>query len=113
MTIGGGGFPMYTQNDGAWVKNAAEEARLIDTMRKSADAVIKARPPRAPPPPTRSRSRAFPRRSTGRRRNADSSVPLGGWRRWRWSSHLMIVARRPRATFVCAKEAPINRAAEP
>jgi invasion protein IalB len=42
MTIGGGGFPMYTQNDGAWVKNAAEEARLIDTMRKSADAVIKA-----------------------------------------------------------------------
>ena len=42
MTIGGGGFPMYTQNDGAWVKNAAEEARLIDTMRKSGDAVIKA-----------------------------------------------------------------------
>ena len=42
MTIGGGGFPMYTQNDGAWVKNAAEEARLIETMRKSADAVIKA-----------------------------------------------------------------------
>jgi invasion protein IalB len=42
MTIGGGGFPMYTQNDGAWVKNAAEEARLIEAMRKSADAVIKA-----------------------------------------------------------------------
>ncbi len=31
-----------TENDGAWVKNAAEEARLIDTMRKSADAVVKA-----------------------------------------------------------------------
>jgi len=42
MTIGGGGFPMYTQNDGAWVKNAAEEARLIEAMRKSADAVVKA-----------------------------------------------------------------------
>jgi invasion protein IalB len=42
MTIGGGGFPMYTQNDGAWVKNAAEEARLIDAMRKAGDAVIKA-----------------------------------------------------------------------
>ena len=42
MTIGGGGFPMYTQNDGAWVKNAAEEARLIEAMRKSGDAVIKA-----------------------------------------------------------------------
>lgn len=42
MTVGPGGFPMYTQNDGAWVKNAAEEARLIDTMRRSADAVVKA-----------------------------------------------------------------------
>ena len=42
MTVASGGFPMYTQNDGAWVKNAAEEARLIDSMRKSPDAVIKA-----------------------------------------------------------------------
>ena len=42
MTIANGGFPMYTQNDGAWVKNAAEEARLIEAMRKSGDAVIKA-----------------------------------------------------------------------
>jgi len=42
MTIANGGFPMYTQNDGAWVKNAAEETRLVDTMRKSPDAVIKA-----------------------------------------------------------------------
>jgi invasion protein IalB len=33
---------MYTQNDGAWVKNAAEETRLVDAMRKSPDAVIKA-----------------------------------------------------------------------
>ena len=42
MTLANGGFPMYTQNDGAWVKNAAEEARLVDAMRKSPDAVIKA-----------------------------------------------------------------------
>ena len=42
MTIASGGFPMYTQNDGAWVKNAAEEARLVDAMRKAPDAVIKA-----------------------------------------------------------------------
>ncbi|AMN38889.1 invasion associated locus B family protein [Rhodoplanes sp. Z2-YC6860] len=42
MTIANGGFPMYTQNDGAWVKNAAEEARLVDAMRKAPDAVIKA-----------------------------------------------------------------------
>jgi len=39
-------FPYTTlfrsQNDGAWVKNAAEEAKLLDTMRKGADVVIKA-----------------------------------------------------------------------
>ena len=40
--IGGSNFPMYTQNDGAWVKNAAEEAKMLDTMRKSTDAVVKA-----------------------------------------------------------------------
>ena len=32
---------MYTQNDGAWIKNVAEEARLIDAMRKGADLTIK------------------------------------------------------------------------
>jgi hypothetical protein len=42
VAVGGANFPMYTQNDGAWVKNAAEEAKLLDTMRKGADAVIKA-----------------------------------------------------------------------
>jgi invasion protein IalB len=42
MAIGSASFPMYTQNDGAWVKNAAEEAQLVDAMRKGADAVIKA-----------------------------------------------------------------------
>jgi invasion protein IalB len=42
VATGGANFPMYTQNDGAWVKNAAEEAKLIDAMRKSPDAVIKA-----------------------------------------------------------------------
>ena len=42
VAVGGANFPMYTQNDGAWVKNAAEEAKLLDTMRKGADVVIKA-----------------------------------------------------------------------
>lgn len=42
LTIGGAPFAMYTQNDGAWVKNAADEARLVDAMRKGADMVIKA-----------------------------------------------------------------------
>jgi len=41
-TVGGTGFAMYTQNDGAWIKNAADEVRLVDAMRKSADTVIKA-----------------------------------------------------------------------
>lgn len=40
--IGSNTYSMYTQNDGAWVKNAAEEAKLLDTMRKGADVVIKA-----------------------------------------------------------------------
>jgi invasion protein IalB len=34
-------FAMYTQNDGAWIKNVAEEARLIDAMRKGAELTIK------------------------------------------------------------------------
>jgi hypothetical protein len=41
-TVGGTSFAMYTQNDGAWIKSAADEARLVDAMRKSADTVIKA-----------------------------------------------------------------------
>ena len=40
-TIGSANYVMYTQNDGAWVKNAAEEAQLVDAMRKGADLVVK------------------------------------------------------------------------
>ena len=40
-SIGSANFVMYTQNDGAWVKNAAEEAQMIEAMRKGADMVIK------------------------------------------------------------------------
>ena len=42
VTVGSANFAMYTQNDGAWVKNASEETQLVDAMRKGADAVIKA-----------------------------------------------------------------------
>ena len=42
VTVGNANFAMYTQNDGAWVKNAAEEVQLVDAMRKGADTVIKA-----------------------------------------------------------------------
>jgi invasion protein IalB len=40
-TIGSASYVMYTQNDGAWVKNAAEESQMVETMRKGADLVIK------------------------------------------------------------------------
>jgi invasion protein IalB len=42
IAIGGTNFAMYTQNDGAWVKNAAEESKMLDAMRNSGDMVIKA-----------------------------------------------------------------------
>jgi hypothetical protein len=32
---------MYTQGDGAWVKNANDEARLVETMRKSSEMIIR------------------------------------------------------------------------
>jgi hypothetical protein len=39
--VGSAKFAMYTQNDGAWIKNVAEETRMIEAMRKGADLVIK------------------------------------------------------------------------
>jgi hypothetical protein len=41
IDLGGTNYAMYTQNDGAWIKNAAEETRLVDSMRKGADLVVK------------------------------------------------------------------------
>jgi invasion protein IalB len=41
VDIGGASFPFFTKNDGAWMKNAAEEARLIDALRKGRDFTIK------------------------------------------------------------------------
>jgi hypothetical protein len=41
LEVGGASFAMYTQGDGLWIKNAAEEERMVDAMRKSADLVIK------------------------------------------------------------------------
>jgi invasion protein IalB len=42
VAIGGANFAMYTHNDGAWVKNAAEETKMLDAMRNTGDMVIKA-----------------------------------------------------------------------
>jgi hypothetical protein len=41
IDLAGSNFAMYTQNDGAWIKNAAEEARLVESMRKGADLMVK------------------------------------------------------------------------
>ena len=39
--IGADKFAMYTLNDGAWIKNVAEEARMVDSMRKGSDLTVK------------------------------------------------------------------------
>ena len=38
--IGSAKYALYTQGDGAWVKNPAEEARMVDAMRKGSDMII-------------------------------------------------------------------------
>lgn len=39
--IGSVNYVMYTQNDGAWVKNAADEAKMVSAMRNGGDLVVK------------------------------------------------------------------------
>jgi Invasion associated locus B (IalB) protein len=41
VDIGGTSFPLYTQQDGAWIKNAADEPHLIEVMRAGQNAVVK------------------------------------------------------------------------
>lgn len=41
IDVGGTSFAMYTQGDGIWIKNAAEEDRLVEAMRKGADITVK------------------------------------------------------------------------
>jgi invasion protein IalB len=41
IEISGSSYAMYTQSDGAWVKNAAEEKGLVDAMRKNPDLTVK------------------------------------------------------------------------
>jgi hypothetical protein len=40
-SVGSSNYVMYTQGDGTWVKNAAEEAQMVDAMRKGSDLVVK------------------------------------------------------------------------
>jgi hypothetical protein len=41
IEVGGASYAMYTQGDGLWIKNAAEEGRMVDAMRKAGDATVK------------------------------------------------------------------------
>jgi hypothetical protein len=41
VEVGSTSFALYTQQDGAWIKNAAEEAHLIEAMRSGQNAVLK------------------------------------------------------------------------
>jgi hypothetical protein len=41
LEVGGGSYAMYAQGDGLWIKNAAEEERMVEAMRKSADVTVK------------------------------------------------------------------------
>jgi invasion protein IalB len=41
IEVGGASYAMYTQGDGLWIKNAAEEERMVDAMRHASDIVVK------------------------------------------------------------------------
>jgi invasion protein IalB len=41
LELGGASYAMYTQADGAWIKNAAEETKLVEAMRKGGDLTVK------------------------------------------------------------------------
>jgi invasion protein IalB len=40
-TVGPTAFALYTQQDGAWIKNVSEETRMIDALRTGQAAVVK------------------------------------------------------------------------
>jgi invasion protein IalB len=40
VEVGTAKFAMNTQSDGAWIKNVAEEARLIEIMRKGSELIV-------------------------------------------------------------------------
>ena len=41
LEVGDATYAMYTQGDGLWIKNAAEEERMVDAMRKAADVTVR------------------------------------------------------------------------
>jgi invasion protein IalB len=41
VEVGTTAYALYTQQDGAWIKNATEEAQMVDAMRQGQSAVVK------------------------------------------------------------------------
>src|ERR1700716_3401925 len=41
LEVGGSAYAMYNPGEGIWIKNAAEEERMVDAMRNAADATVK------------------------------------------------------------------------
>ena len=41
LEVGGASYAMYTQGDGLWIKNAAEEEQMVQAMRRAGDIVVK------------------------------------------------------------------------
>jgi invasion associated locus B (IalB) protein len=41
VDVGGASYAMYTQGDGLWIKNAAEEDAMVQAMRRSPDITVK------------------------------------------------------------------------
>jgi hypothetical protein len=40
LQVGGANYAMYTQGDGLWIKNAAEEEKMVEAMRKAPEMVV-------------------------------------------------------------------------
>jgi len=41
LEVGGATYAMFAQGDGLWIKNAAEEERMVEAMRRAPDLVVK------------------------------------------------------------------------
>jgi hypothetical protein len=41
LAVGGSSYEMATRNDSAWLKNAADESKLVDQMRRGSDMSVK------------------------------------------------------------------------
>jgi hypothetical protein len=41
LEVGGAKYAMYTQADGLWIKNAADESQMVEALRRGADVTIK------------------------------------------------------------------------